>query len=85
MVQTRYFVAFVLFMSKKVFNYYKDRISRCQSPAELLSITRELKAADLSRDQLVALCVAAKFAAAWFDKKGYTLDEDSSVECSRET
>lgn len=66
-------------MSKYVFNYYKYRISRCQSPSELLSLTRELKDADLSRDQLVALCAAAKFAAAWFDKKGYKLNEDSQI------
>lgn len=84
MVQRDYFVAFVLFMSKKVYKYYKDRLSRCQSPSELLSLTRELKDADLSRDQLLALCVAAKFAAGWFDKKGYKLDETSSMECSRE-
>lgn len=83
MVQRDYFVALGDLMSSQLFNYYKDQIARCQSPAELLDVSKKVNDSSLRKDEKCALALAAVFAAKWFDKKGYLLnDEVAEVECS---
>jgi hypothetical protein len=86
MAQSNYFVAFILFMSrKKLFNEFKARIARCQSPAELLQISHDINSADLRPDQKGALALGCMYAAKYFDKHGVKFDaENSALECSRE-
>lgn len=53
-----------------LFNLYKERITRCKSPDELLKLSKEISKISFKLRERTALILACVFAAKWFDKHG---------------
>ena len=69
----------------QLYNMYVDRLNRCSSPDELLTISKEIKAAPLKKKEMTALALACVFAAKYFDKHGGSVDDQAAaLECPGE-
>lgn len=78
----------VKFIKKSpMFDYYSDKLARCNDPDQLVAISREITSVSFSADEKIALILACGFRAKQFDKriqKGVAVDEELSLVCAAE-
>lgn len=68
--------------TSQLYNLYSDRLSRVQSPDELVQLSREINASSLKQREKAALALACIFAAKYFDKHGGKINaQNSALEC----
>ena len=69
-------------LTSQLYNCFSSRLSRCQSPDELLDLSREINCSPLKQREKSALALACIFAAKYFDKHGGKIHaENSALEC----
>ena len=72
-------------MASQLYNYYSERLARVKSPATLIELSNEIKAAPLKKKEMTALALACVFAAKYFDKHGGSVDDQAAaLECPGE-
>ena len=72
-----------------LYNLYADRLARCQSPDELLTISKEISSISFRANERAALMLSCMFIAKQFDKEEKKLrkalaNEDFSMVCQPE-
>lgn len=69
--------------TSQLYNLFSARLSRVQSPDELVQLSREINASSLKQREKAALSFACIFAAKYFDKHGGKPNvQDPALECS---
>ena len=72
--------------TSQLYNLYKDRLARCKSPSELVTLSKEINLSPLNKAEKAALALGCIFAAKYFDKHGVKKDvQDLSLECPDQT